>query len=110
MKLLTHWNLRDQIKADYTDPAGLPKQRMTQKVMERIVDQTIPEMVVNNPLVDWNPYTNEVWPAAIEDSDQTVPADLEVRTRRSRIPDTRCCWAPFKRCGWWTSIRRQHRL
>jgi hypothetical protein len=87
MKLLTHWNLRDQIKADYTDPAGLPKQRMTQRVMERIVDQTIPEMVVNNPLVDWNPYSNEVWPAAIEDSDQTVPADLEVSSAPE--PDTR---------------------
>ena len=37
MKLLTHWNLRDQIKADYGDPDGLPKQRMTQRVLERIV-------------------------------------------------------------------------
>jgi len=78
MKLLTHWNLRDQIKADYTDPQGLPKQRMIQKVMERIVDQTIPEMVVNNPWVDWNPYGNEVWPAAVQDSDQPVPAGLQV--------------------------------
>lgn len=31
MKLLTHWNLRDQIKADYGDPDGLAKQRMIQK-------------------------------------------------------------------------------
>ena len=87
MKLLTHWNLRDQIKADYTDPAGLPKQRLTQKVMERIVDQTIPEMVVNNPLMDWNPYSNEVWPAAIQDSDQPVPAGFEASNAPE--PDTR---------------------
>jgi len=87
MKLLTHWNLRDQIKADYTDPAGLAKQRMTQKVMERIVDQTIPEVVVNNPLVDWNPHSNEVWPAAIQDSDMPVPEELEVSNAPE--PDTR---------------------
>jgi hypothetical protein len=87
MKLLTHWNLRDQIKADYSDPQGLPKQRMIQKVMERIVDQTIPEMVVNNPLVDWNPSTNEVWPAAVQDSDVTVPKDLEISNAPE--PDTR---------------------
>ncbi len=87
MKLLTHWNLRDQIKADYTDPDGLAKQRMTQRVMERIVDQTIPEMVVNNPLLDWNPYANEVWPAAVQDSDQAVPENLDASNDPE--PDTR---------------------
>ena len=35
-----------------------------QQVMERIVTQTIPEVVVNNPPVDWNPWTNEVKAAA----------------------------------------------
>ena len=110
MKLLTHWNLRDQIKADYTDPEGLPKQRLTQKVMERIVDQTIPEMVVNNPLVDWNPYSNEVWPAAVQDSDHVGARwTSRSRTRRSRTPDTKSCWAPFRRCAWWMSTRRQRR-
>jgi hypothetical protein len=87
MKLLTHWNLRDQIKADYTDPEGLPKQRMTQRVMERIVDQSIPEIVVNNPLVDWNPESNEVWPTTIQDSDQPIPDDLQVSNAPE--PDTR---------------------
>ena len=43
MRLLSHWNLRDEIKADYSDPqTGLAKQRMIQQVMERIVTQTIP--------------------------------------------------------------------
>ena len=55
MRLLSHWNLRDQIKADYSaDTNSLAKQRMIQLVMERIVTQTIPEVVVNNPNVDWN--------------------------------------------------------
>ena len=72
MRLLSHWNLRDEIKANYSDgPNGLPKQRMIQQVMERIVTQTIPQVVINNPTVDWNPFTNEVKPAAAKDSDST---------------------------------------
>jgi hypothetical protein len=70
MRLLSHWNLRDEIKADYQDEKnGLAKQRMIQKVMEHIVEQTIPESVVDNPQVDWNPFKNEVKPAAEKDSD-----------------------------------------
>ena len=43
LRLLSHWNLRDELKAAYADPeTGLQKQRTIQKVMERIVDQTIP--------------------------------------------------------------------
>jgi len=70
LRLLSHWNLRDEIKADYSDTeTGLAKQRMIQKVMERIVTQTIPDIVVNNPLVDWNPETNEVKAAAVKDAE-----------------------------------------
>lgn len=70
LRLLSHWNLRDEIKADYSDAqTGLQKQRMIQQVMERIVTQTIPAVVVNNPRVDWNPFTNEVKPAAVNDAE-----------------------------------------
>lgn len=69
MRLLSHWNLRDEIKADYNDPQALAKQRMISRVMERIVTQTIPAAVIDNPQVDWNPDTNEVKPAAEKDSD-----------------------------------------
>src|SRR5207237_432745 len=75
MRLLSHWNLRDEIKADYADKQnGLAKQRMIQQVMGRIVTQTIPAVVVNNPNVDWNPFTNEVKPAAVNDSGPPQPA------------------------------------
>ena len=30
---------------------------MILKVMERIVTQTIPAVVIDNPRVDWNPHT-----------------------------------------------------
>jgi len=70
MRLLSHWNLRDEIKADYADARDGPaKQRLIALAMERIVTQTIPAAVVNNPGVDWNPVTNEVRPAAVRDSD-----------------------------------------
>ncbi|HTD51696.1 MAG TPA: hypothetical protein VK780_01605, partial [Thermoanaerobaculia bacterium] len=69
LRLLSHWNLRDEIKADYADPDGLGKQRTIARVFERIATQTIPAAVVNNPGVDWNPDTNEVRPAAVRDSD-----------------------------------------
>jgi hypothetical protein len=70
MRLLEHWNLRDEIKADYSDAEhGIAKQRIIKRVMERIVDGTIPSVVVDNPRVDWNPFTNEVQPSAIVDYD-----------------------------------------
>jgi hypothetical protein len=61
LRLLSHWNLRDEIKADYADSLhGLEKQRVIQQVMERIVTQTIPKAVINQPIFDWNPWTNEI--------------------------------------------------
>ena len=81
LRLLSHWNLRDEIKADYADKAnGLAKQRMIQQVMERIVTQTIPAAVINNPQVDWNPFSNAVTPATENDSDFT-PGLREINNR-----------------------------
>jgi hypothetical protein len=87
MRLLSHWNLRDQIKSDYESPNGLAKQRMIRKVMERIVTQTIPASVVNNPGVDWNPFSNEVRPADPGDIDG--PARPSLPVSGSPEPDTR---------------------
>ena len=86
MRLLSHWNLRDEIKADYADSSsGLAKQRMIQQVMERIVTQTIPAVVVNNPAFDWNPFTNDVTVAAVKDSDApTAPAGKAQQRARTR--------------------------
>ena len=85
-RLITHWNLRDELKAQYAAPDGLPRQRMIARVMERIVTQTIPADVVDNPHADWNPYTNEVSPAATSDSDLPKPATAPSAARE---PDTR---------------------
>jgi hypothetical protein len=62
MVLLSHWNLRDEIKANYANKeTGFQKQALIYKVMERIVDQSIPKMVINSGNQDWNPVTNEVF-------------------------------------------------
>lgn len=86
-RLITHWNLRDELKAQYSDPAGLPRQRMIAQVMERIATQTIPAAVIDNPHVDWQPYANTVAPAAVSDSDRPAPAGTKLVADRE--PDTR---------------------
>ena len=64
MILLSHWNLRDEIKADYSQgDAGLQKQRMIYEVMKRIVSQEIPKEVINSDKYDWNPVANTVFQA-----------------------------------------------
>ncbi|MCE5205620.1 MAG: hypothetical protein LLF80_05885 [Porphyromonadaceae bacterium] len=61
MKLISHWGLRDELKSNYADPTrGLEKQRMIYKVMQRIVDQSIPLQVINSDSYTWNPETNEL--------------------------------------------------
>jgi hypothetical protein len=88
LRLLSHWNLRDELKANYSEKEpGLAKQQVIQQVMERIVTQTIPKIVVNNPYVDWNPFTNEVQPAAVHDADETVKTTFKVTDAPE--PDTR---------------------
>ncbi|HUN65938.1 MAG TPA: hypothetical protein VMW43_07525 [Bacteroidota bacterium] len=88
LRLLSHWNLRDELKADYSEgEKGIRKQRMIAKVMERIVTQTIPVVVINNPHVDWNPYTNTVTAAAVQDDESPAPAGMKISSDPE--PDTR---------------------
>ena len=67
LRLITHWGLRDELKARYADPQGVDKQRMIEKVMERIVRQEIPEAAIDNPLLDWSPYSNKVTASSVTD-------------------------------------------
>ena len=57
MKLLSHWNLRDELKVDYSNQE---KQEMIYQVMQRIVRQEIPLSVINNAGPEWYPYSNRV--------------------------------------------------
>jgi len=60
--LLSHWNLRDEIKANYANKTdGLEKQKMLYQVMQRIISQEIPEKVINSGDYEWDPYANVVY-------------------------------------------------
>ena len=62
LSLITHWGLRDELKTHYNEgEAGLAKQRMIYQVMRRIIDQSIPQCVIDNPGYDWNPFSNTVF-------------------------------------------------
>jgi hypothetical protein len=61
MKLLSHWNIRDEIKSNYGQADGIEKQRMLYEVMKRIITQEIPSKVINASDYTWNPYTNKVF-------------------------------------------------
>lgn len=59
--LISHWGLRDELKADYADKKdGLEKQQLIYQVMKRIIDQSIPETVINNGKAAWQPISNKV--------------------------------------------------
>lgn len=77
MSLLSHWNLRDELKSNYADvPHAKEKQEMIYKVMERIVTQEIPAAVVDNPAYDWCPYSNTV----LKDGQEvSLPAEGDAR-------------------------------
>lgn len=78
MQLITHWGLRDELKSDYADAEhGLEKQRMIYQVMTRIIDQSIPEKVINSTDLLWCPETNEVTDAQGNKVD--APAEPDTR-------------------------------
>lgn len=80
MCLLSHWNLRDEIKSNYADvPNANEKQEMIYKVMDRIVSQQIPAAVVNNTEYDWAPESNKVYKDGKEVS---LPAEGAERYQR----------------------------
>jgi hypothetical protein len=85
LRLTAHWGLRDELKARYVEgAAGLPRQRLIQRVMERIIRQEIPEAVRDNADLVWRPDTNEVRRAA-EGSPAPDAAAREPDTRYGHI-------------------------
>ncbi|MBW2704026.1 MAG: hypothetical protein JRF33_24665, partial [Deltaproteobacteria bacterium] len=61
LKLISHWGLRDELKAMYADPKGnLHKQEIIQRIMLRIVHQEIPKVVIGSSAQVWDPEANTV--------------------------------------------------
>ncbi len=87
--LITHWNLRDELKANYADADGLEKQRTIAKLMERIVTQTIPRAVIDNPRLDWDPFSNKVTAAPASTIEADAPKGRATAPDNEREPDAR---------------------
>lgn len=69
MALLSHWNLRDELKSNYAEAKGegleargREKQEIIYQVMLRIIRQEIPDCVVNSDQYLWAPYSNTATP------------------------------------------------
>ena len=60
LKLITHWGLRDELKAQYAEDDGFLRQQMIWNVMQKIISQEIPQVVIDNPDVSWNVSANSV--------------------------------------------------
>jgi acid stress-induced BolA-like protein IbaG/YrbA len=60
MKLISHWGLRDELKANYAGKDGLEKQKIIYEVMKRIINQEIPAQVINSDKYLWNPFENKI--------------------------------------------------
>lgn len=74
MKLLSHWNLRDELKSQYANSKnGLNNQKMIYQVMKRIISQDIPLEVINKNNVQWNPFSNKVYNNKKEISTNSEP-------------------------------------
>ena len=81
MILLSHWTLRDEIKANYNKGnEGLEKQQIIYEVMQRIISQEIPKEVINSGDYEWNPFSNAVF-----QSGKQVEASPENVTRYQKF-------------------------
>ncbi|MGQ9819359.1 MAG: hypothetical protein ACUVQ1_05475 [Candidatus Kapaibacteriales bacterium] len=79
-KLITHWNLRDEIKSLYGKENALFKQKMIYEVMKHIIYQTIPENVINNPNYQWNPFKNKIY-----ENGKEIPFKREANVRYKHL-------------------------
>ena len=83
MKLISHWGIRDELKARYADKQGLRKQQMIYRVMERIIRQEIPATMINSNRYQWNPFSNTVY-----DNGKAITAEREADIRYKTFLDT----------------------
>ena len=83
MKLITHWGIRDELKARYGDAQGLPKQKVIYQVMQRIIRQEIPAVMVNSGRYQWDPMTNQVF-----DQGREIASAREADVRYQTFLDT----------------------
>jgi len=57
-KLISHWGLRDELKAQYAKTDALPRQEAIYAAMKRVIDGSIPREVINSDKYFWKPSSN----------------------------------------------------
>jgi hypothetical protein len=75
LTLHSHFGLRDNLKEDYTRPAGLARQEITGKLVDHITQGTVPEEFISDTSTRWNPWTNQLFRM---ESGKAVPVDFKM--------------------------------
>ena len=89
LKLISHWGLRDELRGLYSDAAAnLQKQRTIARIMERIIRQEIPAVVIDSAGHRWDPWTNLV-------DGKTAPSEEDRRYLRLVNPMSSRVLRPF---------------
>ncbi len=83
MKLISHWGLRDEIKARYASKGDLGKQQLIYQAMQRIIRQEIPRQMVNSDKFQWNPVSNKLY-----ENGKEIKFDYEPDTRYANLLKT----------------------
>ena len=79
--LISHWGLRDEIKACYSESVnGLTKQNLIYQIMLHIVNQTIPQKVINDSTYTWQPEKN-----VLLEKGNVIQASPEPNTRYEKL-------------------------
>lgn len=77
VKLISHWGLRDELKAAYADKdKGFEKQKIIYAIMKHIIGQTIPRDVINNMKYTWYPVSGKTYQETVE---FVLPREKDVR-------------------------------
>lgn len=61
LKLISHWGLRDELKAQYAKEDGLVRQETIYQIMKRIIDGSIPREIINSDKFLYDPFENRVY-------------------------------------------------
>ncbi|MCX7958691.1 MAG: hypothetical protein N3B13_06560, partial [Deltaproteobacteria bacterium] len=78
LKLISHWGLRDELKAQYTKENGLKRQELIYQVMKNIIEGKIPSEVINSDRYLYDPFRHRLF----EKESRKEISFLEENTRR----------------------------
>ena len=77
LKLISHWGLRDELKAAYADhDNGFAKQKVIYAIMKHIIAQTIPRDVIDQDKYFWYPVAGRTYQGTIQFE---LPREKDVR-------------------------------